>query len=618
MTARRLLLGVDFETRLFGPGNMTPKPICATRSMRGHDPEIVVGDFLPVWFAKLLDLSSYDAEVCRLAFHNAAYDLGCFVANCPEHAVTVFRALEGGGVHCTMIREQLLDIARGPMAESYSLKAVVARRYDLELEKDEFRTRFEEFENLPLDDWPKGAIEYAQADADFARRIHDEQTVDAKKIGYEAFDEESTRQTAFDFALRSLSSRGVMLDAERVESELRKYENLENGYIESLRSNNVFHPGTTTRNMTAIQELVEKSYPGGEPPTTEKTGKTKTDAETIAECPHPALITYSNFQTVSKLLSTYLRPMSERGSGPIHAGFVTLMKSGRTSCREPNLQNLPRVGGVRECVVPREGFVFATADYDSQEIRTLGQVCKILLGRSTIADRYSDDPDFDPHSDFAARMLGLKYTEGLKRKAAGDEEFSATRQRAKAANFGFPVGMSPKTFVRKCHVDGIELTLDEAEHLRAEWLRQWPEMSAYFRAVKDMLRTSGGRVEQLVSGRVRGECEFTVGANTLFQGLAADASKNALYEVVKTTTLGTGDLAGSFPVLFVHDEIIIEAPVDTASEAAEELARVMEAAMAEVCPDVPARASATLMSRWSKKAQAIRDGEGRLIPWNEN
>lgn len=613
----RLLLGVDFETRLFGPGNMAPKPICATRSMRGQEDEIVVGDFLPVWFAKLLDLSSYDAEVCRLAFHNAAYDLGCFVANYPEHAETVFRALEGGGVHCTMIREQLLDIARGPMVESYSLNAVVARRYNLELEKDEFRTRFEEFENLPLDEWPKGAIEYAKTDAEFARRIHNEQTEDAKELRYVAFDEESTRQTAFDFALRSLLSRGVTLDAERVERELRKYENLENGYIASLRSNNVFHPGTTKRNMTAIQKLVEKSYPG-DPPRTEKTNKIKTDAETIADCSHPALVTYSNFQTVSKLLSTYLRPMYERGSGPIHAGFVTLMKSGRTSCRAPNLQNLPRVGGVRECVVPREGFVFATADYDSQEIRTLGQVCKTLLGRSTIADRYSDDPDFDPHSDFAAKIHGIKYAEGLKRKAAGDEEFAETRQRAKAANFGFPVGMAPKTFVRKCHVDGIELTLDEAEHLRAEWLKQWPEMSAYFRAVKDMIRTSGGRVEQLVSGRVRGGCEFTVAANTLFQGLAAESSKNALYEVVKATMLGTGDLAGSFPVLFVHDEIIIEAPVATASEAAEELAQVMVAAMTEVCPDVPSRASATLMTRWSKKAEPIFDREGRLLPWKEN
>jgi DNA polymerase I-like protein with 3'-5' exonuclease and polymerase domains len=66
---------------------------------------------------------------------------------------------------------------------------------------------------------------------------------------------------------------------------------------------------------------------------------------------------------------------------------------------------------------------------------------------------------------------------------------------------------------------------------------------------------------------------------------------------------------------FVHDEILMEAPLERAHEAAFELARIMVEAMKEWVPDVKISASPALMLAWSKDATMVKDKDGRLIPW---
>jgi hypothetical protein len=43
----------------------------------------------------------------------------------------------------------------------------------------------------------------------------------------------------------------------------------------------------------------------------------------------------------------------------------------------------------------------------------------------------------------------------------------------------------------------------------------------------------------------------------------------------------------------------------------------MARAQEQWTPNVPARASAAAMKRWSKKAKRIIGPDGRLIPWDE-
>ena len=109
------------------------------------------------------------------------------------------------------------------------------------------------------------------------------------------------------------------------------------------------------------------------------------------------------------------------------------------------------------------------------------------------------------------------------------------------------------------------------------------------------------------SGRIRAKASYCVQHNTLFQGLAADGAKLALWRLWR---------AGYRIVNFVHDEVLIEVPANSDLRYhAENIRRIMIEAMREVVPDVRIDVEYAAMDRWHKKAKAVHDDEGRLVPF---
>jgi DNA polymerase I-like protein with 3'-5' exonuclease and polymerase domains len=142
-------------------------------------------------------------------------------------------------------------------------------------------------------------------------------------------------------------------------------------------------------------------------------------------------------------------------------------------------------------------------------------------------------------------------------------------------------------------------------------------MSEYFEHVKSQKDDSGSFFVRLPrSARIRSRCSYTAACNSYFQGLAADAAKEALFRVSKACHIDPrSDLWGSHIVAFIHDEIIIEAPIDRVDEAARALSEVMEEAFALWVPEVPSKVETVAMLRWSKDADRVVE-DGRLVPWN--
>ena len=58
-----------------------------------------------------------------------------------------------------------------------------------------------------------------------------------------------------------------------------------------------------------------------------------------------------------------------------------------------------------------------------------------------------------------------------------------------------------------------------------------------------------------MTGRLRGKCGFTQSRNNTFQSLAADAALEALWALYRS---------GYSPCAFIHDEIIVQIPVEDA------------------------------------------------------
>lgn len=102
-------------------------------------------------------------------------------------------------------------------------------------------------------------------------------------------------------------------------------------------------------------------------------GEVSLDEEVLEELSkqHPMFTTLLSIRKYQKLLKTYVDGLLDKQKlGIIHANYnIAGTATGRFSCNEPNLQNLPKTGGIKQLFIPREGCVFAKADYSQLELR---------------------------------------------------------------------------------------------------------------------------------------------------------------------------------------------------------------------------------------------------------
>ncbi len=627
----------DTETHMGVPGTEAPKTVCLTYS----DPEGECGIMLAEGGASWLG-EQLRAETLLIG-HNMAFDATVMIAWHPELLVSMFEAYDASRVHCTLIREKLLDIARGTHRIErgrYTL-AKISERYKLipkgsldEAKNDPnaWRKRYSELDGVPLDKWPKEAVDYAINDALLTMAVYQAQGERAERIGYDLPDQEA--QVRAHLALHLAGIWGVHTDPDRVEPLLAKVTQRMDELAEMLIAEGLAHikkhrkgPDTFHKKTKVFRGLVRSWHDDlGIPVPVTATRQTKIDSDTLELIDDPVIEVWQEHGGLQKARGTYIEKYREGYDDPIHARFNPIVDTGRSSCSKPNWQNqvTPRVmAGVRECVIPREGWVFVAADYDSQEMRTWAETCMRLFGWSKLADAYKEDPGFDPHTALAVSQLiteeNITYKEGLKRKKIKGDIVKDMRQLAKIPNFGLPGGMGVRGLRKFARGYGAKVSDAEAKDLIAAWRAQWPEAIPYFEHIKALTGSYGSRglLTQVISGRQRGRVTYTQAANSYFQGLASDCSKAALWEVSKRCyAVSASALYGCRVWNFVHDEIILEAPEHRASDAAIELALVMVEAMERFTTHVPARASAAIMRRWYKEAEAVYDDNGTMIPWD--
>lgn len=609
-----MVVAFDTETALIVPGRLAPPLVCVS-IYDGETPEL--------WHANDPKTKARVTEILNteVVGHNVAFDMAVFAAKWPDLLPTIFRAYEENRVTDTMLREKLQHIGLGvyrgykkvngeTVKLGYSLADIAKRRLNRDLDKTTWRTGYFDLLPLPLHEWPEGARQYAIYDAMTTYAIWQDQQGEGKELL-----EDQYRQARAAWWLHLASAWGLKTDATAVE-KFRQEVQAELGEAQNICVQAGIVRKNGTRDTKAAGRLMEHvcHQRGQLVPRTEK-GAIALDRASCEELNHPVLSAYARLSSLSKQLSTDLPLLAAGVHKPIQARFETLLETGRTSS-SPNIQNLPRKGGMRECFVPRPGYVFASADYEQMELRTVAQVCLAMFGHSRLAEALNEG--LDPHLEMAARIVGVSYEEALRRKKAGDEAIDNARQTAKVANFGFPGGLGAARLVEFASgTYGVEMTEADAHQLKRVWLQSWPEFQHYFAWIGGICDQLNPTIEQLYVGRRRGGVSYTEACNSMFQGLAADAAKNAGFLISKACYVEpSSPLFGSRIVNFVHDEIIIETPEEKAHEAAMELARLMVDGAIVLMPDVPPKVEPLLMRRWSKKAKPIRDEQGRLVPWD--
>lgn len=540
-------------------------------------------------------------------------------------------------------------------------------RFAEKTDSDAWRLRYAELEDVPLEQWPVEAVRYAKEDA------ADTLAIFLAQGGLANDQPTEVEQVRAAWALHLMSVWGVRTDATSVESlERRLLEEqarlrkrvIQAGILVPKRvpeADAEFFDEVVKRKKATKKDLQpgldgsaqEIEYEDGVAYVVTRTtvpmrwakdskkieaytqryltrrgmdveltatGRVSTAKDTLKQTGSHLLDLVADGGGVDKVLGTYVPVLKEGTQHPINAKFNVLVNSSRTSCNTPNLQNLPsgrKVGGTRECFVPRDGFVYVSVDYDTLELRALAQVCLTLFGKSEMAAAINADRDL--HSQVGATMLGMTYEEVEKGKKAKGSPAKTARDAAKVFNFGAPGGLGAASLVDFARAGyGVTINEQQAREMKAQWLRAWPEMVTYFEWVNQAVGLGEAVLQHPITGFVRGDVGYTDGCNHLFQHLAAQGAKRALYRAAREAYAEPDSpFFGSRPVVFVHDEIIAEVPEDRAAAASNRLAIIMCEEMQALIPDVKITASPTLMRYWTKDAVETYDANGTLVPWEK-
>ena len=604
------MIGFDTETLPITDHEHAPPLAC----LSWYDSEVRQGGVLSpaAGIDFLLDRLSR-GEKC--VAHNAAFDLAVIVNARPSAFDGLALALDRGQIECTMVRERLLRNAEGNLNRSKvalpsgqvgadSLAGCVYTHLGIDIghgkKGDSWRLRFGELMDLDVVDWPLSPFAYSIDDAMWPTRVAARQQRLASSS--ELYD--AAARTRAAFSLRLMECRGIGVDEAAVEG----LERVASAFVEAADislSELGFKEGD--KKLGHVDRAIVEFWHDEEDVPLTPSKQTKTDRKTMLSLGYEGLTKAEQAGPWRTILQTFVPALKRAKNGVLHCHYEALVATGRASCRRPNLTNLPRSRGVRECLKPRPGYVFVACDFDSAEMRTLGQVLFDRFGKSELAAAYGRDPHFDPHMALALKLTDSRDVQVLK----------AFRQRSKACNFGFPGGLGAEKFMSYALGYGVRITLAEAEALRRSWFEQWPEMNGYFRENGRDANKHDPRVVHARSMRIRGNCGFTQLCNTPFQGMAADAALHALWEVTK---LCYGDesssLFGSRVVIFVHDELVLEVPEAAVDAVVLALPVVMNHAAKRYVPDVPMTSQATAQYRWSKDAKHTIDEMGHVTPWS--
>ena len=267
---------------------------------------------------------------------------------------------------------------------------------------------------------------------------------------------------------------------------------------------------------------------------------------------HPIVPNILEYRTLSKLKSTYvdgLIPLINPEDSKIRAHFQqTVTATGRISCTEPNLQNIPirqELGRqLRKAFVPEDAScVLVGADYSQIELRVLAH----MSGDEALIRAFNNGEDI--HRATAAHVLGVPE----------DQITPNERSRAKAVNFGVIYGMSAFGLSSELQITRKEATdYIDAYFAKHQQVKAFMDEAVAFCKDNGYVTTLMGRKRYIKEIHASQFMVRQVGErlamNTPIQGSAADIITIAMikvYNAIKEQKLK------SKLILQIHDELII-------------------------------------------------------------
>ena len=364
------------------------------------------------------------------------------------------------------------------------------------------------------------------------------------------------------------------------EEELNKFGDKLKEQLE-IKTKIIYEMAGEEFNINSIKQLGEILFEKMKLPVIKKTKSgysTDVDVLEKLKSEDPIITEILEYRQLMKLNSTYveglkqyINPKTKR----IHSFFhQTITATGRISSTEPNLQNIPtrfELGKqVRKIFKPEKGKVYIDADYSQIELRVLAHMSE----DTHMVQAFKEGQDI--HKQAASKVF----------KTPIDEVTKEQRSNAKAVNFGIVYGISDFGLGEQ-----LGISRKQAKKYIDEYLTEYQGIKNFMDNMTEKAKETG-YVETLFNRRryipelksnnymVR-QFGNRAAMNTPIQGTAADIMKIAMINVYKE--LLDKKLKAKI-VLQVHDEMMIESPIEEAEKVKEIVKKEMEDAISLKVP----------------------------------
>lgn len=312
----------------------------------------------------------------------------------------------------------------------------------------------------------------------------------------------------------------------------------------------------------------------------------------------PMIQLYLDFKkmktNISKYGEEFLKAVNKE-TNRVHTEFWQILNTGRVSSGRkddptcPNMQNIPKYKPEfekgftkhRGCFKAKDGFVFISLDYSSQELVLIAEDSQEPVWLEALKNGW------DLHSYTAEMVFGETWTKGAldncKYVATKEKckcpKHAALRDMTKTINYGLAYGAGPNKLASI-----MKISVDKAKEIISMYFTKMSRLNLLFNTLanygseKLMIRTFRpfrrirhfeAPVDEKTYHEIRRQS-----MNTRFQGTGADMVKLAMVKLYEELKPKYGN--DCLFVLQVHDQVILEVREDLGEEIRDSAIRIMK------------------------------------------
>jgi len=511
-----MILSVDTETTGLDPFKGDKPFAITTCDMKGKTQYISIGEDDLIWIDTML---SSDANQC--VFHNAKFDI---------LMLGVYGMTVGAKIHDTMIAAAIYNSDENTL----KLKELANKYLGVDNDEEEAVKEYVRKNKCSsYDQVPREIMEpYARKDAVITLDLY--KYYRTKGV---TSDPVYIKEMQLLRCLVDMQRRGVLIDTDFCRREGEKCA-VRIKEIEGLiyREHNGINTSSPKQLATYLfdEEGIRCDY------FTEK-GRPAFDEFHLSKYDHPLIPLILELRELQKVKVTYLDALQEKADDKkqIHCDFFQVgARTGRFSCRSPNLQNIPRGGvvDVRCAFVCRSGYSNYYFDYSQIELRILAHYSQ----EPKMLEEYNKT-DNDLHSVTCQAVFG--------------EVTKEKRTLSKNINFGIIYGMGPKKFCTMCNEQypDFNMSYTDARSFINKYYATYQKVRTFTWRVPQKILDVGYVKDIFGRKYTTPRDEAYKGVNYLVQGCAAGILKKSMIECHDLLEDKKSNM-----LLCVHDELVFE------------------------------------------------------------